>query len=73
MSDAISISQLGVPAVAVITDPFWGQSSLIAKAKGFGDLPRVRVGYPIAGSGREAIASFAAASVPGIVASLGLA
>lgn len=59
--------------MAVITDPFWGQSALIAEAKGFGELPRVRVGYPIAGSGREGIASFAAESVPDIIASLGLA
>jgi hypothetical protein len=37
--------------VALITDRFWEQSTLVARSGGLANLPRVRIPYPIAGSG----------------------
>ena len=72
MSDAIRISRHDVPAVAIITEPFWVQSALVAQSKDMPDVPRVRVPYPIAGTGRDNIAKVARAAARDIAHALAL-
>jgi hypothetical protein len=72
VSDAIIIARSGIPAVALITERFTEQGRLIASACGMPDLPQVRLPYPVAGTGRQAIARVAALSAPAILEALGL-
>ena len=72
MSDVIQIIRLGTPAVALITEPFWRQSALVASSKDMSDVPRVQVAYPIAGTGAADIAAFARLTAPDVVRALRL-
>jgi hypothetical protein len=72
VSDAIIIARSGIPAVALITERFAEQGRMIAAARGMPDLPQVRLPYPVAGTGRQAIARVAGESVPAILEALGL-
>ena len=71
MSDAIIIARCGVAAVAVITEPFFAQGALVARSKGMADIPRVRVTYPIAGTGPDNITKVAHAAIGDIARALG--
>jgi hypothetical protein len=58
--------------VALITERFVEQGRMIAAARGMPDLPQVRLPYPVAGTGGEAIARVADELAPTILEALGL-
>ncbi len=51
MRDGINIAKLGIPAVALVTEPFWPQGDFVAESLGMPDIPRIKLPHPIAGSG----------------------
>ena len=53
VGDSIKIAMRNTPVVALIGDKFWEQSALVARAQGLSDLPRVKLPYPLAGSGAD--------------------
>jgi hypothetical protein len=72
VSDAIIIARSGIPAVALITDRFVDQGRMVAAARGMPHLPHVRLPYPVAGTGRDAVARAAGNATPAILEALGL-
>jgi len=68
--DGISIARLGIPAVALVTDDFWGQGDFVAKSFGMPDIPRVRLPHPVAGTGERSLRAIAERVVPDIIAAL---
>ncbi len=71
MRDAILFADRSRRVCAVITDAFWAQSALVARAAGLPDVPRVRVPYPLAGTGAESLARAARDAVPDVLEALG--
>ena len=47
MLDAVHFEELGVPAVAILTEPFASTGQAIAELAGFADYPFVTVPHPI--------------------------
>lgn len=60
MRDGIAIARAGMPVVAFVTTEFWPQGDFVASAEGMPDVPRVQLPHPVAGIGREAMATLAA-------------
>lgn len=72
VGDAILIAKLRTPTVAVITDRFWQQSALVARAHGVEDVPRVEIPYPVAGTGAENVRRVARDAVADVIRALAL-
>ena len=72
VGDSIAIAQRNTPVVALITDRFWEQSALVSRSFGLADLPRVRIPYPIAGSGIDNIRRVADDTVADVLRALGI-
>jgi hypothetical protein len=73
VGDSIKIAMRNTPVVALITDKFWAQSVLVARAQGLADLPRVQVPYPLAGTGADNLHRVAGEAVHAILDALGMA
>jgi hypothetical protein len=69
--DTIEIARHQVRACAVITDAFWVQSALVAQSAGMPDVPRVRVPYPLAGTGHTNISHAARGAASEVAQALG--
>ena len=67
MRDGIAIAQLGIPAVALVTDKFWPQGDFVANSLGMPDAPRVRLPHPVAGTGEANLERIADAIAPAII------
>jgi hypothetical protein len=71
--DGINLANLGIPAVALVTEAFWPQGDFVAESLGMPDVPRVKLPHPIAGSGaqymRKVAQDFAAQVVAALEAS----
>lgn len=70
VSDAIAITDRGTIAVALITERFWDQAALVAGAHGRPELLRVRLPYPVAGTGEANLRAVAAEVAPEVLAML---
>jgi len=68
--DGVRVARRGVPAVSLVTQEFWPQGDFIARSVGLPDLPRIKLPHPVAGTGTEAMAMVATATVPQILAAL---
>lgn len=64
------VANLGIPAVALVTDKFWPQGDFVANSLGMPDIPRVRLPHPVAGTGAESMQRIAESIVPAILAAL---
>jgi hypothetical protein len=73
VGDSITIAKHDTPVVALITDRFWQQSALVARAHGLTDVPRVALPYPVAGTGSRNLQRVAREVVPEVLRALGLA
>jgi hypothetical protein len=73
VGDSIKIALRNTHVVALITDRFWQQSALVARAHGLSDVPRVELPYPLAGTGAENLRRVAADVAPTVLRALGLA
>jgi hypothetical protein len=68
--DGISAANLGIPAVALVTEEFWPQGDFVAKSLGMPDVPRVKLPHPIAGTGEANMRRIAEEMTPLILAAL---
>ena len=73
VGDSIKIAMGRTPVVALIADRFWEQSILVARAQGLSGLPRVKLPYPVAGTGTDNLQRVAGDVVDTILRALGLA
>ena len=69
--DAIAFAAHAVPSVMLVCEVFWEYSAWIGEALGMQQLPKVRLPFPIAGTGDEAQRACAARIAPEIVRALG--
>ena len=72
VGDSILIAMRHTPVVALIADRFWEQSALVARAQGLSGLPRVKLPYPVAGTGRDNLHRVAGDVVDEVLDTLGI-
>ena len=70
MRDGFNIAQLGIPAVALVTEEFWPQGDFVAESLGMPDLPRVKLPHPVAGTGLSRMRDIAEQMAPAILRAL---
>ena len=70
MRDGINLANLGIPAVALVTEEFWAQGDFVAQSLGMPDVPRVKLPHPVAGTGSENIERIAQAMAPFVIDAL---
>jgi len=68
--DGISVANLGIPAVSLVTEKFWPQGDFVANSIGMPDIPRVRLPHPTGGTGRENMQRIAERIVDDILSAL---
>jgi hypothetical protein len=49
--DGINLANLGIPAVALVTEEFWSQGDFVARSLGMPGVPRIKLPHPVAGTG----------------------
>jgi hypothetical protein len=65
--DAIAFAERGIPSVMLVCEIFWEYSAWIGEALGMSNLARVRLPFPVAGTGETAQRSCAQRIAPEIV------
>ena len=70
MRDGINLAKLGIPSVALVTEEFWAQGNFVAESLGMPGAPRVRLPYPVAGTGAENMTAVADSVAQEILAAL---
>ena len=68
--DAIAFAAHAVPSVMLVCEVFWEYSTWIGEALGMRKLPRVRLPFPIAGTGEQVQRACAVRIAPEIVHAL---
>lgn len=70
MRDGVLVANLGIPAVALVTEKFWPQGNFVAKSIGMPDVPRIQLPHPVAGTGIDSLKRIAIQIAPDILAAL---
>ena len=70
MRDGFNLAQLGIPAVALVTEEFWSQGDFVADSLGMPDLPRIKLPHPVAGTGEARMREIAGQLAPAIISAL---
>ena len=70
MRDGINLANLGIPAVALVTEEFWSQGDFVAQSLGMPDVPRVKLPHPVAGTGMVNMREVAALVAPRVINAL---
>ena len=70
MRDGINLANLGIPAVALVTEEFWSQGDFVARSLGMPAVPRVKLPHPVAGTGAANLREVAEAIAPRILSAL---
>jgi len=68
--DSIAAARIGIPAVAFVTEAFWEQGNFVAQADGMPAVPRIKLPYPVAGTGKQAMSALAARVADEVIARL---
>ena len=66
MLDAVRFEELGLPAAAILTEPFRATGQVMAELQGFADYPFATVPHPVASLSVEQIHAVADAVTPAI-------
>ena len=66
MLDAVRFEELGLPAVAILTEPFMTTGKVMAALQGFADYPFATVPHPVASLTVEQVAAVADAVTPAV-------
>ena len=66
MLDAVRFEELGLPAVAIVTEPFTATGKVMAELQGFTDYPFATVPHPVASLSVEQINAVADAVTPAV-------
>ena len=56
--------------MALVTEEFWPQGDFVARSFGMPDVPRVKLPHPVAGTGKENLATVAESVVSEIISAL---
>ena len=70
MRDGINLANLGIPAVALVTEEFWPQGDFVAQSLGMPQIPRVQLPHPVAGTGVANMQAVAEAVASEIISAL---
>ncbi len=70
MHDALAAEKKGIPAVAIMTEPFESIARAVARLNGLPDYPFILIGHPVANDSDHALRSKAEAAVPRLVSLL---
>ena len=70
MRDGINLANLGIPAVALVTEEFWPQGDFVAQSLGMPGVPRVKLPHPVAGTGVANMREVADMIAPQVIAAL---
>jgi hypothetical protein len=70
LHDALAAETQGLPAVAIMTEPFEASARAVAALSGVPDYPFVLIGHPVANDSDPALHAKAEAAVPRLVALL---
>ena len=66
MLDAVRFEELGLPAAAILTEPFRATGLVMAALQGFADYPFATVPHPVASLTAEQVAALADAVTPAV-------
>ena len=66
MLDAVRFEELGLPAAAILTEPFRATGLVMAELQGFADYPFATVPHPVASLTVEQVAALADAVTPAV-------
>ena len=70
MRDGINLANLGIPAVALVTEEFWAQGDFVAQSLGMPGVPRVKLPHPVAGTGIVKMREIAESIAPHVITAL---
>ncbi len=70
MRDGINLANLGIPAVALVTEEFWPQGDFVARSLGMPGVPRVKLPHPVAGTGEANMREVAMSVAPQVIVAL---
>ena len=70
MRDGINLANLGIPAVALVTEEFWDQGDFVAQSLGMPGVPRVKLPHPVAGTGVAKMREIAESIAPQVITAL---
>lgn len=66
MLDAVRFEELGLPAAAIVTEPFMITGKVMAELQGFADYPFATVPHPIASLSEDQVTALADAVTPAV-------
>ena len=66
MLDAVRFEELGLPAAAIVTEPFTTTGKVMAELQGFADYPFATVPHPIGSLSEEQVMALADAVTPAV-------
>ena len=66
MLDAVRFEELGLPAAAILTEPFAATGKVMAELQGFADYPFATVPHPVASLSAEQVMAVADAVTPAV-------
>lgn len=66
MLDAVRFEELGLPAAAIVTEPFMTTSKVMAELQGFADYPFATVPHPIGSLSEDQVTALADAGTPAV-------
>ncbi len=70
MRDGINLANLGIPAVALVTEEFWSQGDFVAQSLGMPGVPRIKLPHPVAGTGVANMREVAESIAPAVISAL---
>ena len=70
MRDGINLANLGIPAVALVTEEFWSQGDFVAQSLGMPGVPRIKLPHPVAGTGVACMREVAESIAPAVIDAL---
>ena len=70
VKDGIALVERGCPAVSLVTEVFWNQAAALAQSLGWAEAPRVKLPYPIWGTGQAQMQAVATTTAADIIAIL---
>ncbi len=70
MRDGINFANLGIPAVALVTEEFWSQGDFVAQSLGMPGVPRIKLPHPVAGTGVAKMREVAESIAPAVISAL---
>ena len=68
VKDSIALIERGCPAASLVTEVFWDQAAALARSLGWPDAPRIKLPYPIWGTGQEQMRQIAERTAGEIIA-----